>query len=230
MVEYNICIELQAERLLYTDIEFTTGDVMAYRFVFKFISGGIPYDAAGCSLVVKAKRADGGMITDKGEVTAEGVAFYDVKSNLYAVPGKVMMEVALLTEDGAYITAKELVFCVRKGYGEGTLTPLNTTPVLSALMSQAAKAEKAASEAEKAIRLTEKIVNLSVAAEGLDSDSKAIVTKKDDGESVVLTFGIPKGEAGYTPVKGEDYFTEAEKTEMVQEVLAALTDGDEVSY
>lgn len=38
------------------------------------------------------------------------------------------------------------------------------------------------------------------------------------------------GEPGYSPVKGTDYFTEAEKTEMVNEVIAAITDLDEVSY
>ena len=40
----------------------------------------------------------------------------------------------------------------------------------------------------------------------------------------------PKGEPGYTPVKGTDYYTEADKQEMVQLVLAAVTDGNEVSY
>ena len=39
-----------------------------------------------------------------------------------------------------------------------------------------------------------------------------------------------KGEPGLTPVRGTDYYTEADKTEMVQAVLAALPDGDEVSY
>lgn len=38
------------------------------------------------------------------------------------------------------------------------------------------------------------------------------------------------GEPGYTPVKGTDYFTEAEKNEMVAAVMSALNDGDEVSY
>lgn len=38
------------------------------------------------------------------------------------------------------------------------------------------------------------------------------------------------GEPGYTPVKGTDYYTEADKTEMVNLVLAALPNGDEVSY
>lgn len=38
--------------------------------------------------------------------------------------------------------------------------------------------------------------------------------------------GIP----GVTPVKGIDYYTEADKSEMVGLVLAALPDSEEVSY
>lgn len=39
-----------------------------------------------------------------------------------------------------------------------------------------------------------------------------------------------KGADGYTPKKGVDYYTEADKTEMVDAVLAAMPNGDEVSY
>lgn len=35
---------------------------------------------------------------------------------------------------------------------------------------------------------------------------------------------------GHTPVKGTDYFTDADKSEFVSLVMAALPDGDEVSY
>lgn len=38
------------------------------------------------------------------------------------------------------------------------------------------------------------------------------------------------GTDGYTPVKGVDYFTEADKEELVASVMAALPNGDEVSY
>lgn len=38
------------------------------------------------------------------------------------------------------------------------------------------------------------------------------------------------GAAGKTPVKGTDYFTAADKAELVQDVLAALPDGDGVAY
>ena len=39
-----------------------------------------------------------------------------------------------------------------------------------------------------------------------------------------------QGKEGKTPVKGTDYWTDADKAEMVNDVLAALPDGDEVSY
>lgn len=38
------------------------------------------------------------------------------------------------------------------------------------------------------------------------------------------------GAAGYTPVRGTDYWTAEDKTAMVNAVLDALPDGDEVSY
>lgn len=41
--------------------------------------------------------------------------------------------------------------------------------------------------------------------------------------------GTP-GAAGHTPVKGTDYWTAADKQEIVTDVLAALPDGTEVAY
>lgn len=41
--------------------------------------------------------------------------------------------------------------------------------------------------------------------------------------------GTP-GAAGHTPVKGTDYWTAADKQEIVNDVLAALPDGTEVAY
>ena len=38
------------------------------------------------------------------------------------------------------------------------------------------------------------------------------------------------GAAGYTPVKGTDYYTEADKNEMVQRVLAALPAAEEAGF
>ena len=38
------------------------------------------------------------------------------------------------------------------------------------------------------------------------------------------------GADGHTPVKGVDYFTEADKQELVTAVIAALPSSEEVSY
>ena len=38
------------------------------------------------------------------------------------------------------------------------------------------------------------------------------------------------GANGHTPVKGTDYFTEADKQELVTAVIAALPSSEEVSY
>ena len=38
------------------------------------------------------------------------------------------------------------------------------------------------------------------------------------------------GEDGYTPVKGTDYFTEADKEELITEIFSRVVDGNEVAY
>ena len=57
-------------------------------------------------------------------------------------------------------------------------------------------------------------------------DGAAIATVEDGAKGAP---GAP-GAAGHTPVKGTDYWTEADKQEIVNSVIAALPDGTEVSY
>lgn len=40
----------------------------------------------------------------------------------------------------------------------------------------------------------------------------------------------PKGEDGHTPVKGVDYFTTADKNEIIQSVISGIPLSDEVGY
>ena len=40
----------------------------------------------------------------------------------------------------------------------------------------------------------------------------------------------PAGKDGHTPVKGTDYWTESDKQEISDSVLASFTNGNEVSY
>ena len=52
---------------------------------------------------------------------------------------------------------------------------------------------------------------------------------KDSGTAASGKDGA-KGADGHTPEKGVDYFTEAEKAEIVNDVINALPEGDEVNY
>ena len=75
--------------------------------------------------------------------------------------------------------------------------------------------------------------------------TNAAVANAGTSASAVLNFTIPRGEKGdtgatgatgqngadgYTPVKGVDYFTDAEKSEMIQAVLDALPAAEGESY
>ena len=67
----------------------------------------------------------------------------------------------------------------------------------------------------------------------LEAGSNATVTNVGTETNAIFNFGIPKGENGtdgHTPVKGTDYYTEADKQEMIELVLASLPSAEEVSY
>lgn len=63
-----------------------------------------------------------------------------------------------------------------------------------------------------------------------DEEHKTARIKVGDGITNVNDLPFSHGKDGYTPVKGVDYFTEADKQAMVQEVLNSLPDGDGVEY
>jgi hypothetical protein len=62
----------------------------------------------------------------------------------------------------------------------------------------------------------------------------SVSESEEDGGSNVVTFSdgmkltVKNGSNGHTPVKGVDYFTDAEKAEMVSEAAAAIPIGDYV--
>ena len=63
------------------------------------------------------------------------------------------------------------------------------------------------------------------AAELTNAVNTALAQAKESGK-----FDGKPGDPGHTPVKGTDYFTEEDKTEMVNAVLAALPAAEGVSY
>ena len=60
----------------------------------------------------------------------------------------------------------------------------------------------------------------------------AVLRVRDNDGNIVEIPAIKgdKGDKGDKPVVGTDYFTPSDKAEMVQMVLDALPNGDEVSY
>lgn len=69
--------------------------------------------------------------------------------------------------------------------------------------------------------------------ETLAAGSSATASMDGTPENPKLNLGIPQGAAGQdgnTPVKGKDYFTEADKAELVNSVLSALPAAEGVNY
>lgn len=66
--------------------------------------------------------------------------------------------------------------------------------------------------------------------QGQKGDTGAQGPKGDTGAKGDTGEKGDTGAAGYTPVKGTDYWTAAERQAMIDDVLAAIPVGDEVSY
>jgi hypothetical protein len=70
-------------------------------------------------------------------------------------------------------------------------------------------------------------------SKGDQGDSGVYVGSEEPIDPSIIVWVNPDGEAGSvgkTPVKGIDYYTDADKAEMVSAVIAALPDASEVSY
>ena len=135
MITYKIRLEMTGDRDHYTNMEFTTGDVQAYRLEFDFMDNGKAYDCTGHTLTVKAKRSDGSVVVDSGTVE-DGKAFYIPANSVFSKPDALELEVALVTADGSYATVKVIHAHVREGFGDGDVTPEDATPILVSLIAQ----------------------------------------------------------------------------------------------
>ena len=135
MITYKIRLEMTGGREQYTNMEFTTGDVQAYRLEFDFMDNGKAYDCTGHTLTVKAKRSDGSVVVDSGTVE-DGKALYVPANSVFSKPDALELEVALVTADGSYATVKVIHAHVREGFGDGDVTPEDTTPILVSLIAQ----------------------------------------------------------------------------------------------
>lgn len=126
MITYNISIENFVNSQYDSNITFTSGDTKAYAFKFN--------TQQNCKILVKAKRADGIVVI--GEITKPGME-YVIPNNMYAIPGQVDFEIALLNSDGGHITSKLVYAMVREGFGDEGIEEDDRYPVLTQLISKA---------------------------------------------------------------------------------------------
>ena len=118
MITYKLKINFQDPRVLTSDMEFVTGDVGAYRLECEFYDNGQPAEVSGLLLSVKAKRADGAVFTDSGEMEG-GKGVYVLKNEMYAIAGGLYLEIALSDSAENYVTAKIITANVLQGLAEG---------------------------------------------------------------------------------------------------------------
>ena len=198
MINYNLKINFQDEKVLSSDLTFVSGDIGAYKLIFDFYDNGKKVDISKYTLSVKTKRSDGIKIASVGEIE-NGQAVFIPESNVYAIPGDLYLEVALCDAAGKYLTAKIIIASVLEGLGETDVKGAETPSVYVTLLSSV----------QSKIDQTNQLVRESIPVKGVDYfDGKDGVDGKD---------GID-GKDGYTPVKGVDYFTEEEKEELVSEL------------
>lgn len=111
------------------------------------------------------------------------------------------------------------------------------TKVSNANTAIEAKTDEQVSRIPEVTALAEDVTQLKVSvnskltepAEGLAVGKYFRISAIDDNGHAVLE-AVEAPADGHTPIKGTDYFTEADKAEMVNAVLAALPAAEGVSY
>lgn len=84
--------------------------------------------------------------------------------------------------------------------------------------ASAAKSSADAAEAAK-----NSIVNMSVSTQTLSPGESAVVEYSTSEEgNLSVKYGIPRGDSGYTPVKGTDYYTQEDVEAIVSDVVSQL--------
>lgn len=111
----------------YANYPLVSGDVRAYELCLD-----LGKDVEGAQFKVTAIRADGEVIEDIGNVE-NGMALYTMASNMYSVPGTLVVRLAVL-QDMSVLTDREIVFDVLEGKtstdSPETVVPINDSIIL----------------------------------------------------------------------------------------------------
>ncbi len=135
MITYKLKINYQDAKILQSDIEFVSGDVGAYLLECEFYDNGKRVDISGYSVALKAKRADGVILSEVGRIE-ENKGIISLNNDIYSVPGEVYLEIALLGNAKNYITTKIVIANVLEGLGETDETAKDKSSVYVTLLNQ----------------------------------------------------------------------------------------------
>ena len=173
MINYKFKIDCQGEKILASDITFVTGDVGAYKLTFDFFDNGKKADISNYILTIRAKRADGKIISGTGEIVNNSGVFVP-QNSIYAVPGEVLMEVALCDSAKNYITTKIITAEVIQGLGEDGEPEANEISAFVSLISRV----------QEKVEATQKLIEASVPQREVDywteEDKEEIKTYVDE--------------------------------------------------
>ncbi len=134
MITYTISVNPEKERNIYSDIEFTSGDIAAYRFCFS-VQG---IDTNGKTFVIKALRSDGEVI-----VGSSACASFILPQSMYAVPGEVSFEISVCDGLGSITTVCVITANVREGFGDGKSAEADKFPILKDILNRLQALENA---------------------------------------------------------------------------------------
>ena len=161
------------------------GDTKSRTVTARFFSGSEPVPLTAAYL--RGLRADGKQIYAACTVE-DGAATYTFTTSDLSVGGTLMCEFDLHNGDAVMTSPRFAVLCGKPVYtGEGAEGSNEYAAYIAALL---------------------KLENLTVTAEAGDT-AAATVTVGDT--AVQLHFVLPKGEDGYTPERGVDYWTQEDK-------------------
>ena len=235
--EHRFSLDVQ-KTVATTTIALKKGET-AHRLLITLSEEGMPYHIGeDCTAVFSAVKPDGKTLFQECTIV-DNVIIYDIEEQTTAAVGAVNCEIQLYGGNALLLISATFRLVVWQGVdNRDDVESSEEFSALVRMITQAVNATNAANDAAGDIRealengefqgkdyvLTEadKEEIARMAAElvpgggGVDEEQltqaveAALAQAKESGEF--------DGEDGYTPVKGKDYFTEADKSEMVQAV------------
>jgi hypothetical protein len=213
----------------------------AVRLCITITDGGNSYFIGnGCTAVLSGTKADGNKLWNRCVIENNTTIRYDFTEQTTSCVGVVNCEITLYAADGNVITAPKFVIVVdeREVSGDDLLDSETERDALDAIFSsEASRAEaEEGRKAAEALRVEAELAREKrfEGAKFINSVEQTTTSSSGGGTNVwTMTFDddststlkVKNGTNGYTPKRGTDYWTEADKAEIKSYVDDAIIGG-----